>query len=392
MSAEETPREDRYFRSLLEAAPDAFVIVDAEGTIRLVNAQTEKLFGYDRSELVGQPVEVLVPRSVLGHHRSRRDGYVANPHTRPMGGIDRDLAARRKDGTEFPVEISLAPLETPDGLVISAAVRDVTERARLQQESDRMREELIATVSHELRTPLASIIGYTELLADLGSEHLSDAARELLGVIERNAQRELRLVDDLLTVASVTNERLVLNTSPVDVARSAADAVAVARPIAEAAGLSLRAEIAGEPGDHVVLGDQVRLGQVLDNLLTNAVKFTPVGGSVTVTVRRSSAGDGADGGPGDVVVVEVGDTGVGVAAEDVPRVFERLFRARHAVESHAQGAGLGLSIAQAIVAAHGGSIAVQSELGVGTTMSVRLPAAAAQNSREAGSSIPRSAS
>ncbi|MDP3969695.1 MAG: ATP-binding protein [Nocardioides sp.] len=388
MSADDIPHEDRYFRSLLEAAPDAFVIVDARGTIRLVNAQTERLFGYDRSELVGQPVEILVPESALGHHQSRRDGYVVDPHTRPMGGIDRDLAARRKDGTEFPVEISLAPLETSEGLVISAAVRDVTERARLQQEADRMREELIATVSHELRTPLSSIIGYTELLADLGSEHLSDVARDLLEVIERNAQRELRLVDDLLTVASVTHERLVLNTSTVDLARLAADAVAAARPLAEAGGLTLLLEVEGQPGDSVVVGDQMRLGQVLDNLLTNAVKFTPAGGTVTVAVRRDE-GSGAGGGS---VVVDVRDTGVGVDPEEVPRVFERLFRARHAVESHARGAGLGLSIAQAIVTAHGGSIAVQSEPGVGTTVSVRLPPATAQNSRDAGSSIPRSAS
>jgi PAS domain S-box-containing protein len=374
---------DHYFRSVMEAAPDGFMIVNGEGVIELVNGQVEALFGYDRSELVGQPIEVLVPMRFHGAHHRQRAGYSAKPRLRPMLGTERDLYARRKDGSEFPVEISLAPIRTDAGTVISAIIRDVSERKRLQEESDRIREELIATVSHELRTPLSSIIGYTELLSDLGEGHLSAEARELLEVIERNARRELCLVDDLLTLASMTSGRMMLNQEPIDVERLATDAVRAMRPRAEAQGLSVVMEVEATGSTTAIRGDAVRLGQVLDNLLTNAVKFTPRGGVITVALRRDEA----------YAVVEIRDTGVGVPAEEVALIFERLYRARHAVEKHVQGAGLGLSIAKAIVDAHEGAISVESEVGHGTTVSVRLPLEpSAQNNLSVGSSSPRSAS
>lgn len=151
-------REERLFRGLLEAAPDAMVIVDQNGKIMLVNAQVERRFGYERDELIGQSVEILVPERFSGMHVGFRSGYVVDPRARPMGLAD-DLFARRKDGSEFPVEISLAPLETDDGLLVSAAVRDISERTRLQEETDRVKDEFFATVSHELRTPLTSMLG-----------------------------------------------------------------------------------------------------------------------------------------------------------------------------------------------------------------------------------------
>jgi len=381
---------DRYFRSVMEAAPDGFMIVNASGIIDIVNGQVENLFGYDRSELVGQPVEILIPMRFHGTHHRQRSGYAARPRLRPMLGTDRYLYARRKDGSEFPVEISLAPLTTDAGTVTSAIIRDVSERKRLQEEADRIRDELIATVSHELRTPLSSIIGYTELLSDLGDGHLSAEARELLEVIERNARREMCLVDDLLLLASLTSGRMRLNRDPIDLERLAADAVRAVRPRAEAQGLSVVVQVEATGESELVHADPVRLGQVLDNLLTNAVKFTPRGGVITVALERHD----------DTAVVEVRDTGVGVPADELPMLFERLFRARHAVEKHVQGAGLGLSIAKAIVDAHDGEIEVTSEVGHGTTVTVRLPlgsaepAAAAehQNNRSLGSSSPRRAS
>ena len=146
-------RQTKLFRGLLEAAPDGMVIVNRDGAIVLVNAQVEELFGYRRAELVGEQVEILVPDRYSGMHMAFRNGYVSEPRTRPMG-LAGDLHARRKDGSEFPIEVTLSPLETDEGLLVSAAIRDISERRRMQEETDRVKDEFFATVSHELRTPL----------------------------------------------------------------------------------------------------------------------------------------------------------------------------------------------------------------------------------------------
>lgn len=209
------PLATSLFRLLLDAAPDATVIVDESATIVLANAQVANVLGWAQDELLGQPIEVLVPSRLREGHQARRTGFLEMPTIRPMG-IGRNLFARHKDGHEIPVEISLSPLETDSGTLVSAAVRDISDRLRIEEESNRMREEIIATVSHELRTPLTSIIGYAELLEDLDDTELGPHAREILEIIQRNAARELRLVDDLLTMASLDDERLQITLAPVD--------------------------------------------------------------------------------------------------------------------------------------------------------------------------------
>ena len=293
-------RQTRLFRGLLEAAPDGMVIVDRDGTILLVNAQVERLFGYSRTELVGQPVEILVPERFSGMHMAFRDGYVSEPRTRPMG-LAGDLHGRRKDGSEFPIEVSLAPLETDDGLLVSAAVRDISERRRMQEENDRIKDEFFATVSHELRTPLTSMIGYGELMTDL--EELSPQGRRFLSVITRSAERELRLVDDLLTLVAIEESGLAIRSAEIDLERVVREAVEAARPRAEEARITLSMET---PGVAVAMyGDRDRLGQAMDNLLSNAIKFTPADGRVRVVLRTSAAS----------AEIDVVDTGSGIGDE-----------------------------------------------------------------------------
>lgn len=351
-------RQTRLFRGLLEAAPDAMVIVDDSGSIVLVNAQVEKLFGYVRTELIGEPVEILVPDRFAGMHLAFRNGYVSEPRTRPMG-LSGDLFARRRDGSEFPVEVSLAPLETEGGLLISAAVRDMSERRRMQEETDRIKDEFFATVSHELRTPLTSMIGYGELMSDL--EELSPQGRRFLSVIMRSAERELRLVDDLLTLVAIEESGLAIEPTDVGLEDIVREAVEAARPRAEETGLDLVLET---PGTAVpVRGDRDRLGQVMDNLLSNALKFTPTGGRIGVIVRRAER----------VAEVDVVDTGTGIGDGDAQQIFERLFRAPSAVELQVPGAGLGLTIALAIVEAHQGRLEVVRSGPRGTTFRMTLP-------------------
>ncbi|HEU5037118.1 MAG TPA: PAS domain S-box protein [Nocardioides sp.] len=352
-------RDEERFRSLLEAAPDPTVIVDDTATIVLANDQMQNVFGYAREDLVGRSITVLAstpgPEEVL--ERIRR--YLLDPELVPMG-YSQEFRLRHCTGHEVPVEIGLSPLHTDEGVLVSIAVRDMTERRRLEAESQRLRDEVIATVSHELRTPLASIIGYAELMADLDDGDLSGRARKLLGVIERNAARELQLVDDLLTMAYLDDNRLRIERVPVQLAEIARHVVDDASLRARERGLQLTVVAAEVPPVH---GDFFRLVQVLENLVTNALKFTRPGGRVDVVVRD----DGSRG------VLEVRDTGIGVSPDEKELVFERLYRAPSAIRSQVQGAGLGLPIVRAIVDAHGGTVEVDSEVGVGTTVRVAIP-------------------
>lgn len=373
---------DRYgqtqlFRGLLEAAPDAMVIVNDLGTIVLVNAQVEHLFGYGRDELVGQPVEMLVPERFAIGHLDFRLGYNAEPRTRGMGGAE-ELFARRKDGSEFPVEISLAPLETDQGLLVSAAVRDISERKRLQADADRARDEYFATVSHELRTPLTSILGYAELLAD--TEELSIQGRRFLDVISRSAARELRLVNDLLTVVNIEQSGFTLQRRRFELGGLVQESAENARPGAEEAGLELGVRLPREP--LLLEGDRDRLGQAVDNLISNAVKFGIPGGAVYIELRQN----------GQVAEIDVRDTGPGLGEADRDQIFERLYRAPDAVRSQVPGAGLGLPITRAIVGHHGGEVHVHSTGPTGTTFRITLPLEPGAASRPVASSIPRTVS
>jgi signal transduction histidine kinase len=227
------------------------------------------------------------------------------------------------------------------------------------QEGERLKDEFFALVSHELRTPLTSIIGYLELVLD-DEETLSDDARRFLEVVERNAKRLLRLVGDMLFVAQVEAGRLSLESAQVDLGVVAAEAVEAARPAAERSGVTLT--LTAAPVQSLV-GDRDRFGQMLDNLISNALKFTPDGGSVHVHLDDT----------GHSAVVAVSDTGMGIPDEEQKRLFERFFRASTATSRAVPGAGLGLTIVKTIVEAHGGTVGLTSTEGEGTTVRVELP-------------------
>jgi signal transduction histidine kinase len=233
------------------------------------------------------------------------------------------------------------------------------DRKASEREAEILKDQFFALVSHELRTPLTSIIGYLELVLE-DSEPLAPNQRRFLGVVDRNARRLLRLVGDLLFVAHVEAGRLALEMGEVDLRTLTTEAVEAARPRAEGKDLALEAVVDGVPP---MAGDRDRLAQVLDNLVSNAVKFTPERGSVTVrlTAQDSQA------------LIEVEDSGVGIPAAEQERLFERFFRASTATERAIPGVGLGLTIAKAIVEAHGGELDFESVVGAGTTFRVRLP-------------------
>jgi signal transduction histidine kinase len=243
---------------------------------------------------------------------------------------------------------------------IASQIGNYVDRKRAEYETERTKNEFLGLVSHELRTPLTSIIGYTELLAETEGERLSHQGSKFLEVIRRNARRELRLVGDLLLLVRIQAGSFAIEPGKADLRQIVEHAIDVARPAAERHGVALQMRADAVPECEA---DAHRLGQVVDNLLTNAIKFSPDGGEVGVHLGRHNGS----------ATIEVTDTGMGIPPEERDRLFERLYRAKGATKMQIPGTGLGLSIVKAIVDAHGGAVEVYSEEGVGTTFRVELP-------------------
>lgn len=364
--------DERLFRQFVEAAPDAILVVDRDGRIQLVNARAGGMFGYEPAELIGESVEILMPERQLEALEPAWVAFLADPYSRPLIGAMEGYLGRRKDGSELPVEVSVAPLATEDGELFLAHVRDSSERLdlltakvkaeereRAQEAASRAKDAFLATVSHELRTPLTSILGFAELMVDGGE--LTPECAHFVDVIVRNARRELLLVQDVLTLTTISAAGLEIRPSRVDLAEVVRRAAESALPAAQGAGVCVRVEAPQAP--LWVECDDQRIGQLLDSLLSNALKFTPSGGAVWLRLYRKGA----------KVRVEVADSGIGIEDEEPDRVFERLYRSRNAIAREVPGMGIGLTIAAAIAEAHQGTIQILDTSPAGTTFGVNLP-------------------
>jgi PAS domain S-box-containing protein len=376
---------------LLEAAPDAIVAIDGGGRIVLANAQTSRLLGYPREELIGRPVEILVPDELRERHVGYRTRYIDDPVLRPMGAIGQQLMAQRKDGSRFPADISLSSLESDDGLLVVAAIRDATERLTVQAEHDRLKavaeEERLARrmqqtqrleslgqlaggVAHDFNNLLAVIVNYAAFVAEevgTGVEEDSDrwspVARDV-EQIQRAADRGITLTHQLLAFGrrEVSRPRVIsLNAVITEVHRM------LGRSLGEHVELRTRFSSDLWP----VKADPAQIEQVLVNLAVNARDAMPGGGSVSFTTDNVVITDlGATLPPGRYVRVRVADTGAGMPPEVVTRAFEPFFTTK----PKGEGTGLGLATVYGIVTESGGDVQIVTETGTGTCFIILLPA------------------
>jgi len=480
------------FGSVLESMPDGIIIANSAGRVVLANSQAERLFGYERSELLGELVERLIPERFRHRHVGNRSEYAAHPRRRSMGA-GMELFGLRKDGSEFPAEIMLSPLETDQGILVMSAIRDTTERREVERKirdqakiidlvndtvfvrdlEDRItywnkgaqrvygwtaeeavgrvthdilktvfpepfekirarlldeehwegelihtrrdgstltvasrwtlqrdtagnplaiielnyditerkqlettlrgknielvnaaasKNKFLANMSHELRTPLNGIIGFAEFLIDGKPGPLNARQREYLGDVLNSGRHLLQLINDILDLSKVEANRMDFHPEAFVLLKAIEGVCSVAKPIAQKKHISIRVEVA--PGLQEVVLDPQKFKQVLYNLVSNAIKFTDEGGSVEV--RAAPIGE-------DRFSLAVQDTGIGISAADFCRLFKEFEQLESGSSRRFEGTGLGLALTKKLIELQGGTIAVESEVGRGSTFTVVMP-------------------
>lgn len=364
------------FRLIVEAAPNAIIVTNANGQIELVNKQAEALFRYTREEMLGQQVDMLIPQRFRGNHPKLRDQFMSEPSTRAMGA-GRDLYACTKDGAEVPIEIGLNPIHTEEGMLILSSIIDISERkaaeerSRLQTEqvaaASRYKSEFLANMSHELRTPLNSILILSEQLKKNMLGNLTQKQVTHADIIHRSGSDLLALINDILDLSKIEAGRMSVMLESIAITEFVASVERSFRPMAEAKslGFSVLLESDAPP---VIISDHQRIFQIIRNLFSNALKFT-IDGMIHITFSRASSSKGEQG----MLAIAVSDTGIGIPADKHEMIFDAFHQVDGSTSRRFGGTGLGLSISRSLAALLGGEICLQSAPGQGSIFTLILP-------------------
>lgn len=370
------------FRQVVESAPNGMLVINKHGTVVMVNRQIETMFGYTREEMLGQPVEMLIPERFRSDHPDRRNRYFNAPVSLVMGA-GRELYGARKDGSEFPVELGLNPIDTPDGILVLGSVVDITPRrqtelalAKAAQELESKNRELLeardaairagqakadflATMSHEIRTPMNGVIGMTNLLLDTT---LTPEQQEFLHTLKHSGESLLRIINDILDFSKIEAGKFTIDQIPFDLRLTIEDTLDILAPTAQDRELELVGLIDAQT-PRTVVGDAGRIRQILTNLVGNAIKFTEKG-EVLIQVLQTDESETSV-----TLRFEVIDTGIGLSPEAQAKMFQAFTQADSSTARKYGGTGLGLTICKRLVELMDGQIGLQSIPGQGTCIS-----------------------
>ena len=350
---------------IVRISADAIICIDADQRITLFNDGAQQIFGWTKEEVLGQPLDVLLPERVRGIHRAQVERFGKSKENARKMGERSEISGVRKNGEEFPAEAAIAKVRMGDSVVYSVVLRDITEQMELHKRLQRAvaaRDETVAMVAHDLRNPVSAVKMLSHALLSADNVQLPAEAKEQLGLIRDAVLQMDHLIQDLLDITRVEMGRLVVNPQPTTTLALLDGALGTLRPLVEQAGLAFVVDAPAVLPK--VNADPERIGQVLSNLIGNSIKFTARGGKVTVSASAH----------GDEVVFTVRDTGSGIAEEELRHIFDRYWQSSPS-SIRTRGAGLGLPIARGIVIAHGGRMWAESKLGEGSQFHFALPTA-----------------
>ncbi|MDP3352874.1 MAG: PAS domain S-box protein [Flavobacteriaceae bacterium] len=364
--------EDR-FKLVVESAPNAIILVGSNGKIQLINKQTENYFGYNRDELIGKKIEMLVPNPVGMGHERLRSVFISKPTARNMG-TGRDLFGLRKDGTKIPIEVGLNPIHINNETMILTSIIDITERKKAEEEiknakteaerANVAKSEFLSRMSHELRTPLNSILGFTQLM-DMGE--LNPAHKKGVDHIMKSGKHLLNLINEVLDLSRIEAGELSISIEPVEIKRIITETIDIIYPMATERAIKIELENT-DMLNLYVKADHQKLKQVMLNLVNNAVKYNDESGLVTIRIKHQN----------EKIRIYITDTGKGIASEEINKLFNPFQRIGTEI-SIIEGTGLGLAVSKKLIEAMNGSIGVESEIDKGSTFWIELPQTESQN-------------